>query len=32
VKVTSYRELTEQQAKAAVAISGAHHSSWNGRL
>jgi hypothetical protein len=31
VKVTSYRELTEQQAKAAVAISGAHHSSWNGR-
>ncbi len=31
MKVTSYRELTAEQAKAAVAISGAHHSSWNGR-
>jgi hypothetical protein len=31
VKVTSYRELTQQQANAAVAISGAHHSSWNGQ-
>jgi hypothetical protein len=30
VKVTSYRELMAQQAKAAVTISGAHHSSFGG--
>jgi hypothetical protein len=32
MKVTNHRELTDQQAHAAVRISGAHHSSWNGRL
>ncbi|WP_371406514.1 hypothetical protein OHA10_13330 [Kribbella sp. NBC_00662] len=31
MKVTSFRELMREQAKAAVRISGAHHSSWNGR-
>jgi hypothetical protein len=28
--VRSYEELVRRQAEAAVAISGAHHSSWNG--
>jgi hypothetical protein len=28
--VSSYQELKDRQAHAAVAISGAHHSSWNG--
>jgi len=32
MKVRSYRELMAEQAKSAVRISGAHHSSWNGRL
>ncbi|MFK4083763.1 hypothetical protein ACI2LF_06625 [Kribbella sp. NPDC020789] len=32
MKVTSFRELMREQAKAAVRISGAHHSSWNERL
>ncbi|NIK55056.1 hypothetical protein [Kribbella shirazensis] len=32
MKVTSYRELMDQQARAAVRISGAHHSSWDGQL
>jgi hypothetical protein len=31
MKVTSFRELLAEQANAAVRISGAHHSSWNGR-
>jgi hypothetical protein len=30
-KVTSYQGLVNEQAKAAVRVSGAHHSSWNGR-
>ncbi len=32
MKVTSYREMMAAQARAAVAVSGAHHSSWNRRL
>jgi hypothetical protein len=32
MKVTSFRELMREQAKAAVRVSGAHHSSWNERL
>lgn len=32
MKVTSFRELMREQANAAVRISGAHHSSWNGRF
>ncbi|MET9269827.1 hypothetical protein [Kribbella sp. NPDC003557] len=31
MKVTSFQELMREQANAAVRISGAHHSSWNGR-
>src|SRR5690348_11127895 len=31
MKVTSFRELMREQAKAAVQVSGAHHSSWNER-
>jgi hypothetical protein len=31
-KVTSYKELRDQQAQAAVRVSGAHHSSWNGQV
>ncbi|RZU13586.1 hypothetical protein EV645_4432 [Kribbella rubisoli] len=31
MKVTTFRELMREQANAAVRISGAHHSSWNGR-
>ena len=30
-KVASYRELLAEQANAAIRISGAHHSSWNGQ-
>jgi hypothetical protein len=32
MKVRSYSQLMREQAEAAVRISGAHHSSWNGRL
>lgn len=32
MKVTSQKELMAEQARSAVRISGAHHSSWNGRL
>jgi hypothetical protein len=32
MKVTSFRELMREQAKAAVQVSGAHHSSWNERF
>ncbi|MEV8377032.1 hypothetical protein AB0P21_30100 [Kribbella sp. NPDC056861] len=32
MKVNSHQELMAEQANAAVRISGAHHSSWNGRL
>ncbi|MFI5691929.1 hypothetical protein ACIA58_08825 [Kribbella sp. NPDC051586] len=32
MKVTSFRELMREQAKAAVQVSGANHSSWNGRF
>jgi hypothetical protein len=32
MKVTSFRELMREQAKAAVRVSGAHHSSWNERF
>jgi hypothetical protein len=32
MKVTSFRELMREQANAAVRVSGAHHSSWNGRF
>ena len=32
MKVTSFRELMREQAHAAVRVSGAHHSSWNGRF
>ncbi|WP_427886674.1 hypothetical protein ACQHIV_28200 [Kribbella sp. GL6] len=32
MKVTTFRELMREQANAAVQVSGAHHSSWNGRL
>jgi hypothetical protein len=31
-KVTSYRELMAEQAKAAVRVAGADHSSWNGQF
>ncbi|WP_328525251.1 hypothetical protein [Kribbella sp. NBC_00359] len=31
MKVTSYQELMAEQARSAVRVSGAHHSSWNGR-
>jgi hypothetical protein len=31
MKVSVFRELMREQANAAVRISGAHHSSWNGR-
>lgn len=31
MKVTGFRELMDEQANAAVRVSGAHHSSWNGR-
>lgn len=30
--VTSYPELMREQARSAVKVSGAHHSSWNGRI
>ncbi|TDD46335.1 hypothetical protein E1263_36790 [Kribbella antibiotica] len=32
MKATSYQELMAEQARAAVRVSGAHHSSWNGRV
>jgi hypothetical protein len=32
MKVTSFWELMREQAHAAVRVSGAHHSSWNGRF
>ncbi|GAB3939697.1 hypothetical protein GCM10029976_056330 [Kribbella albertanoniae] len=32
MKVTTYRELMAEQARAAVRVSGAHHSSWNGKV
>ncbi|HZX01989.1 hypothetical protein [Kribbella sp.] len=32
MKVTTFRELMREQANAAVQVSGAHHSSWNGRF
>jgi hypothetical protein len=32
VNVSTYRELMGEQAGAAVRVSGAHHSSWNGRV
>jgi hypothetical protein len=32
MKVTTFRELMREQAKAAVRVSGAHHSSWNERF
>jgi hypothetical protein len=32
MSVASYRELMAEQHRAAVRVSGAHHSSWNGRL
>ncbi|MEV4266535.1 hypothetical protein [Kribbella sp. NPDC049584] len=32
MKVTSFRELMREQATAAVQVSGANHSSWNGRF
>lgn len=31
-KVSSYRELMAEQARAAVRVTGADHSSWNGKL
>jgi hypothetical protein len=31
MKVTTFPELMREQANAAVRVSGAHHSSWNGR-
>ncbi|MFB6719777.1 hypothetical protein ACFCV3_06435 [Kribbella sp. NPDC056345] len=32
MKVTTYSELMAEQARAAVRVSGAHHSSWNGKV
>src|SRR5215468_1477831 len=32
MSVTSYPELMREQARSAVRVSGAHHSSWNGRI
>jgi hypothetical protein len=32
MRVTSFRELMDEQANAAVQVPGAHHSSWNGRF
>lgn len=32
MKVASFRDLMREQANAAVQVSGAHHSSWNGRF
>jgi hypothetical protein len=32
MKVTSYQELGREQARSAVRVSGAHHSSWSGRV
>jgi hypothetical protein len=32
MKVTTFRDLMREQANAAVQVSGAHHSSWNGAL
>jgi hypothetical protein len=32
MKVATFRELMREQANAALHVSGAHHSSWNGRF
>ncbi|GAB2665506.1 hypothetical protein [Kribbella swartbergensis] len=32
MKVTTYQQLMAEQARSAVRVSGAHHSSWNGRV
>ncbi|MET7281969.1 hypothetical protein ABZS29_27300 [Kribbella sp. NPDC005582] len=32
MKVTTYNQLMVEQARAAIRVAGAHHSSWNGKI